>query len=85
MGDRACVDMALMLVPGEGLLTGSFSRGLFLVHSECIPGEAGYINSREFRVNAVRFCFISYCMAVSKMAGLSWVVGLEGPSNCVAC
>lgn len=35
MGDRACVDLASMLVPGEGLCVGSFARGLFLVHSEC--------------------------------------------------
>ena len=35
MGDRACVDLRALLKPGEGLLCGSFSRGLFLVHSEC--------------------------------------------------
>lgn len=34
MGDRACVDLACMMVPGEGLLAGSFARALFLVHSE---------------------------------------------------
>jgi 3-dehydroquinate synthase class II len=36
--------------PGEGLLVGSFARGLFLVHSECL--ESNYIESRPFRVNA---------------------------------
>lgn len=45
-----CVDLASMLVPGEGMLAGSFARGLFLVHSEC--EESAYINSRPFRVNA---------------------------------
>jgi len=50
MGDRACVDLCALLKPGEGLLCGSFSRGLFLVHSECEESE--YINSRPFRVNA---------------------------------
>lgn len=30
---------------------GSFARGLFLVHSECL--ETNYISSRPFRVNAV--------------------------------
>lgn len=50
MGDRACVDLCSNLEPGEGLLVGSFSRGLFLVHSEC--EETQYINSRPFRVNA---------------------------------
>ncbi|CAM8987627.1 unnamed protein product [Rhodiola kirilowii] len=36
--------------PGEGLLVGSYARGLFLVHSECL--ESNYIASRPFRVNA---------------------------------
>ena len=49
-GDRACVDLASVMVPGEGMLVGSFARGMFLVHSEC--EESGYINSRPFRVNA---------------------------------
>ena len=42
MADRVCVDLASMLVPGEGMLVGSFSRSLFLVHSECM--ESAYIN-----------------------------------------
>lgn len=50
MGDRACVDLAAAMAPGEGLLVGSFARALFLVHSEC--AESGYIASRPFRVNA---------------------------------
>jgi 3-dehydroquinate synthase class II len=44
MGDRACVDLCSLLVPGEGMLVGSFARALFLVHSEC--EESAYINSR---------------------------------------
>ncbi|XP_021905453.1 uncharacterized protein LOC110820308 isoform X2 [Carica papaya] len=50
MGDRVCVDLCSLLRPGEGLLVGSFARGLFLVHSECL--ESNYIASRPFRVNA---------------------------------
>eukprot|EP00252_Welwitschia_mirabilis_P023704 TRINITY_DN6776_c0_g2_i3.p1 TRINITY_DN6776_c0_g2~~TRINITY_DN6776_c0_g2_i3.p1 ORF type:complete len:412 (+),score=81.25 TRINITY_DN6776_c0_g2_i3:258-1493(+) len=50
MGDRVCVDLCSLLFPGEGLLVGSFSKGLFLVHSECL--ESSYIASRPFRVNA---------------------------------
>ncbi len=46
-GDRVCVDLANLMRPGEGLLVGSFSRGLFLVQSECEESE--YINSRPFR------------------------------------
>ena len=44
MGDRACVDLACLLHPGEGLLVGSFARCLALVHSEC--EESSYIASR---------------------------------------
>ncbi|KAH6791138.1 3-dehydroquinate synthase [Perilla frutescens var. frutescens] len=50
MGDRVCVDLCSLMKPGEGLLAGSFARGLFLVHSECL--ESNYISSRPFRVNA---------------------------------
>ncbi|XP_020276250.1 uncharacterized protein LOC109850613 isoform X2 [Asparagus officinalis] len=50
MGDRVCVDLCSLMRPGEGLLVGSFARGLFLVHSECL--ESKYIASRPFRVNA---------------------------------
>lgn len=35
------------------LQVGSFARGLFLVHSECL--ESNYIASRPFRVNAVSY------------------------------
>lgn len=50
MGDRVCIDLTSELSPGEGLLVSNFSRGFFLVHSEC--EETGYIRSRPFRVNA---------------------------------
>ncbi|XP_058084237.1 uncharacterized protein LOC131231892 isoform X2 [Magnolia sinica] len=50
MGDRVCVDLCSLMRPGEGLLVGSFARGLFLAHSECL--ESNYIASRPFRVNA---------------------------------
>ena len=50
LGDRACIDLVELLAPGEGALLGSFARGLFLVHSECLSSE--YIRARPFRVNA---------------------------------
>ncbi|XP_077224856.1 3-dehydroquinate synthase isoform X2 [Tasmannia lanceolata] len=53
MGDRVCVDLCSLMRPGEGLLVGSFARGLFLVHSECL--ESNYIASRPFRVNALNY------------------------------
>jgi 3-dehydroquinate synthase II len=39
-----------MMGMGEGMLIGSYSKGLFLVHSESLESE--YVASRPFRVNA---------------------------------
>ena len=36
--------------PGEGMLVGSYSKNLFLIHSETLESE--YVASRPFRVNA---------------------------------
>jgi 3-dehydroquinate synthase II len=49
-GDRVCVDTCSMMPIGEGMLIGSYSQGLFLVHSESLESE--YVASRPFRVNA---------------------------------
>ncbi|MCZ7355635.1 MAG: 3-dehydroquinate synthase II [Candidatus Methanoperedens sp.] len=50
MGDRVCVDTASLMIQGEGMLIGSQSNGLFLVHSE--SEESPYVAARPFRVNA---------------------------------
>lgn len=49
-GDRVCIDTTSMMVPGEGMLIGSYSKAMFLVHSESLESE--YVASRPFRVNA---------------------------------
>jgi 3-dehydroquinate synthase II len=49
-GDRVCVDTCSILNVGEGMLIGSQSNGLFLVHSESVESE--YVDTRPFRVNA---------------------------------
>jgi len=49
-GDRVCVDTCSIMNVGEGMLIGSYSKGLFLVHSESLESE--YVASRPFRVNA---------------------------------
>jgi 3-dehydroquinate synthase II len=49
-GDRVCVDSCSLMVPGEGMLVGNQSGGLFLVQSEA--EESPYVASRPFRVNA---------------------------------
>ena len=50
MGDRVCVDTTSILKPGEGLLVGDSSAGMFLVHAENV--ETPYCDPRPFRVNA---------------------------------
>jgi len=50
MGDRVCIDTCSMMVPGEGMLIGSYSNCLFLIQSE--SEDNGYVASRPFRVNA---------------------------------
>lgn len=49
-GDRVCLDTTDMMKPGEGMLIGSYSKSLFLIHSESLESE--YVASRPFRVNA---------------------------------
>lgn len=50
MGDRVCIDTCSILNVGEGMLIGSQSNGLFLVHGETFDTE--FVASRPFRVNA---------------------------------
>ncbi len=49
-GARVCVDTCELMKPGEGMLVGSQSAGLFLVEAEV--NENPYVASRPFRVNA---------------------------------
>jgi len=50
MGERVCVDTCSLMTLGEGMLVGSQSFALFLVHSE--SEESPYVAARPFRVNA---------------------------------
>jgi len=49
-GERVCVDTASMLSRGEGMLIGSRSNFLFLVHNESVGSS--FTSPRPFRVNA---------------------------------
>ena len=49
-GERVCIDTCNLMTIGEGILVGSSSNFLFLVHSESI--ENPYCDPRPFRVNA---------------------------------
>ncbi len=50
MGERVCVDTSSLLCLGEGLLVGSRSNFLFLVHNESFGSK--FTSPRPFRVNA---------------------------------
>jgi 3-dehydroquinate synthase II len=50
MGDRVCVDSCSSMALGEGMLVGTSSQALFLIHSESV--ENPFVNTRPFRVNA---------------------------------
>jgi 3-dehydroquinate synthase II len=50
LGERACIDTTSMLGSGEGMLVGSTSNLLALIHNES-PGSA-LTSPRPFRVNA---------------------------------
>ncbi len=50
MGERVCVDTVSMMTIGEGMLIGSKSNFLFLVHNESIGSS--FTSPRPFRVNA---------------------------------
>jgi 3-dehydroquinate synthase II len=49
-GARACIDTCDLMKPGEGILLGCQSSGLFLVQAEV--HESPYVETRPFRVNA---------------------------------
>jgi len=50
MGERVCVDTCSSMALGEGMLVGTSSQALFLIHSESV--ENPFVNTRPFRVNA---------------------------------
>ena len=50
IGERVCVDTVSMMTIGEGMLIGSKSNFLFLVHNESVGSS--FTSPRPFRVNA---------------------------------
>ncbi len=50
VGDRICIDLTSMLQLGEGMLVGSNSNSMVLVHGETVESE--FVPTRPFRVNA---------------------------------
>ena len=50
VGDRVCVDLTSLLDPEEGMIVGSSSKSMVLVHGETVESE--FVPTRPFRVNA---------------------------------
>ncbi len=50
VGERYCIDLVCLISKGEGMLIGSSSSSLSLVHGEVIDSE--FVPARPFRVNA---------------------------------
>ena len=50
LGHRVCVDTCSLMGPGQGMLVGNGSAGMFLVAAE--TRENPYVSPRPFRVNA---------------------------------
>lgn len=50
IGERYCIDLICLILEGEGMLIGSSSSSMGLVHGESIESE--FVPARPFRVNA---------------------------------
>jgi 3-dehydroquinate synthase II len=85
-GERVCVDTASMMGMGEGMLVGSRSNFMILVHNESVGSS--FTSPRPFRVNAGAV----YCYTIApdgKTRYLSeiesgsevWVVSKEGAAR----
>ncbi|WNY29158.1 3-dehydroquinate synthase [Methanimicrococcus stummii] len=85
MGDRVCIDTCNLMAPGEGMLIGSQSSGLFLIHSEV--DDSPYVASRPFRVNAgavysyVKINDITRYLSELKAGDDVMIVGADGKTR----
>ena len=74
-GERVCVDTASILKRGEGMLVGSRSNFLFLVHNESVGSS--FTSPRPFRVNAGAV----HCYTVSPDGTTKYLSELETGSE----
>ncbi len=74
-GERVCVDTSSMLGRGEGMLIGSRSNFLFLVHNESVGSS--FTSPRPFRVNAGAV----HCYALSPDGTTKYLSELETGSE----
>ena len=71
LGERVCVDTISMLGMGEGMLVGSRSNFMFLVHNESVGST--FTSARPFRVNAGAV----YCYTASPDGNTKYLSELE--------
>jgi 3-dehydroquinate synthase II len=85
-GERVCVDTASMMTMGEGMLIGSRSNFMLLVHNESVGSS--FTSPRPFRVNAGAV----YCYTITPDGNTRylselesgtevWIVNREGQSR----
>ena len=74
-GERVCVDTTSMLQVGEGMLIGSRSNFLFLIHNESVGSS--FTSPRPFRVNAGAV----YCYTVMPNGKTKYLSEIEAGSE----
>ena len=74
-GERVCVDTTSMLQVGEGMLIGSRSNFLFLIHNESVGSS--FTSPRPFRVNAGAV----YCYTVMPDGKTKYLSEIEAGSE----
>jgi 3-dehydroquinate synthase II len=78
IGERVCVDTTSILATGEGMLIGSKSNFLFLVHNESIGSS--FTSPRPFRVNAGAV----HCYTLTPECKTKYLSELEAGSEILA-
>ncbi len=74
-GERVCVDTASMMRMGEGMLVGSKSNFMLLVHNESVGSS--FTSPRPFRVNAGAV----YCYTIVPGGGTRYLSEIESGSE----
>jgi len=71
IGERVCVDTVSMLGRGEGMLVGSRSNFMFLIHNESVGSS--FTSPRPFRVNAGAV----YCYTITPDGSTKYLSEIE--------
>lgn len=74
-GERVCVDTASMMTMGEGMLIGSRSNFMLLVHNESVGSS--FTSPRPFRVNAGAV----YCYTITPDGNTRYLSEVESGSE----